>query len=92
MVAILKSASSTYYQSLGLNPDWVGKIEVIDSKLLTHQDFASATHFHWVAGSTLFQLTFPHVTDNNEGVVGYWNRRGDSCQGRSHTQLGLIQV
>ena len=55
------------------SPDWAGQIKVIGSKLLLHSDFAAATHDYWVAGTTAFQITMPHVNlDNPDGVVGYY--------------------
>ena len=91
MVAILKSASPDYYVKKGLDADWPGKVEVIGSKLLIHRDFASATSFHWVAGSTNFQITFPHVTmDNDKGVVGYW-MSGEAIRGKDIARYGLVK-
>ena len=65
MVVILKSAPPEFYTLNGLSPDWAGQIKVIGSKLLLHSDFAAATHDYWVAGTSVFQITMPHVNLDN---------------------------
>ena len=73
MVAFLKSAPPEHYQEQGLNPEWARQIKIIGSKLLIHSDFAEASHSHWVAGCTIYQLSMPHVNlSHDESVIGYW--------------------
>ena len=70
MVAILKSAPPHFYTHNNLDPAWAGKIEVIGSKLILHSDLVSASRDTWVLGTSVFQITMPHVNfDNPKGLL-----------------------
>ena len=89
MVAILKSAPPHFYRHNNLDPEWAGKIKVIGSKLILHSDLASASRDIWVLGTSVFQITMPHVNfDNPNGVIGYFTS-GREIRASDLRRLGL---
>ena len=72
MVAVLKSAPPHFYEQHRLDPNWAGQIKVIGSKLFLHSDFGRAQNDTWVLGTTVFEISMPHVNFDADGVIGYY--------------------